>query len=112
MRIRGLLGISCLVISLMLPSCTTTEYVYVPDEPAELPRLEDTIDSELIAMVKRPLDVVMEPQTTTDLLRNMAEYKNGYHLFKGYSEALERYIDRIVSIHNGETEGVGYDIQG
>ena len=91
------------ILSLLLFSCTSTEYVYVRDEPAELPTLEESIDPALMEEIKRPLDVVMHPETTSDLLKNLSEYQNGYFMYKGYSEALEAYIDRIIAIHNGGT---------
>lgn len=95
--------ISCLIIAslFLLSSCSSTEYVYVHDEPAQLPSLEEAVDPALMDEIKMPLDVVEKPETTRDLLKNMYEYQNGYFLYKGYSEALEVYIDKIVAIHNG-----------
>lgn len=96
--------ILCLVISLislLLSSCGTTDYVYIHDEPVELPFLEEVIDGELLGEVRKPLDLVRDPGTTGDIIHNMAEYQRGYFLMERYSDALEDYIDTIIQIHNG-----------
>ena len=96
--------ILCLVISLislLLSSCGTTDYVYVYEDPVQLPFLEDAIDPEILSGVKEPLDLIISPATTGDLMHNMAEYQRGYILMNEYSTALEEYIDTIITIHNG-----------
>lgn len=96
--------ILCLVISLislLLSSCGSTEYIYIHDDPVQLPFLSEAVDGSLIEDVKKPLDLVRHPETTGDLMHNMAEYQRGYFMMQEYSSALEEYIDTIITIHNG-----------
>ena len=94
---------SCLIIalSLLLASCTTpVEYVYVRNEPAQLPTLAEAVGGEAINEAHSALDLIMEPETIGDLLHNIQEYQRGYVTLSEYSAALEEYIDAIVLIHN------------
>ena len=86
---------------LTLASCATpTDYIYVDHKPVQLPLLEEAVGIDLLKNVNRPLDVVRVPETVGDLLHNMQEYQRAYIELCRYSEALEKYIDTIVTIHN------------
>lgn len=91
-----------IAISLLSGCSTPYEYVYVYPDPVRLPTIEEAISPDIQERLDEPLDLVMEPETVGDILKNMAEYQQAYILYHEYSDALEEYINRIISIHNGD----------
>ena len=99
-----------IAISLLVSCQTPIEYIYVDSEPVELPKLSEVISPELQKRISEPLDIVRAPDTVGDLLHNMQEYQRAYIMMMDYSDALEEYIDAIVTIHNGGGIKDGKDV--
>ena len=87
-------------------SCATpqTEYRYITIKPREIeiPKLDDYVNS---GALKKSLSLIEKPETATDLLINLSEYRNAYVVWRTYGIELEKYISdvkRIIDAYNKE----------
>lgn len=93
-----------IAISLLVSCQTPKEYIYVYPDPEPFPSIDEVISPELREEIDRPLDIIRAPETVGDLLHNTQEYQMAFFRTKDYADALEKYIDTIVSIHNGDAK--------
>ena len=101
--------VSSILVLLSATSCTSPQYIFVDPEPIDIPMVSEFIDSETYGMIHAEPNIVEEPQTVNDLFTNIAEYKNAYHVNKEYAEALEDYIEAVITAV--KEYGVNYELQ-
>lgn len=99
------IGISIFAI-LSSIGCATpqTEYRYITIKPKEItiPDISEYADK---TELDKPLDLVSQPDTVSDVLHNMSEYRNAYVLWRTYSISLEEYISTVAEVIDAYNKG-------
>lgn len=68
-----------------------------PDMPTLLP-IEEIVNADVLGEIEKPLDLIPQPRTSSEILYNLSEFRRGYINWRRYATALKDYYDEVASI--------------
>lgn len=80
----------------MLISCSTVEYVPLEPSYPELKKIENIVDTNTLNEIRKPLDLIPEPKTVSELVYNATAYRSAYISWRTYATALETYYNKVI----------------